>query len=451
MPPKKQLPAPIDRPLSRAYLREFTGWSTAYPPGISDSTSLRIMENVMVNRDGSCRIRPGLKYLSLEDDVSGNLLGCTLKIVGTHEPFFLDDGTKAYLFAVRENDGTVGFRCLARVDGHPPMTVRTLTEEGVNFQVPGGMADLRFGPKTTYVKYLQIDNKVFALSNADEPMRMFTVGKNKMAKSLSSIERPNWDAPDKLTVVHPTQAWINGKLPTKTRFNRFRSPSMQEITAWDEGGNARMKKSDDFSQGQGAYSMAVTSRPERTNLMPRPLHSSGTISLAGWDDGGGVDTISRVNNALQAHMPKGDKHRRGYVQGPAMDVIPLEKYRAAIDVVADSGLTEGGIRFRFYTPAGARHRRPGGPGAEHEPGPQGVQQRHRPEGLGHHADLRVGRGPRDHGGDVLLQQRAGLPERRGHRHVLRNLRHQLLLDRHRERQLERVPPAQGRHRLLHRY
>ena len=39
MPPKTKIPAPIDRPLSRAYLREFTGWSTAYPPGLSEPTS----------------------------------------------------------------------------------------------------------------------------------------------------------------------------------------------------------------------------------------------------------------------------------------------------------------------------------------------------------------------------------------------------------------------------
>ena len=62
--PKKGLPAPIDRPLSRAYLREFSGWSTAHPPGLSEPTSLRTMENMQVNRDGSLRVRPGLRYLS---------------------------------------------------------------------------------------------------------------------------------------------------------------------------------------------------------------------------------------------------------------------------------------------------------------------------------------------------------------------------------------------------
>src|SRR5690349_5853427 len=64
MPPKAKIAAPIDRPLARAYQREFSGWSTAYPPGVSEPTSQRILENMMVNRDGTLRLRPGLRYLS---------------------------------------------------------------------------------------------------------------------------------------------------------------------------------------------------------------------------------------------------------------------------------------------------------------------------------------------------------------------------------------------------
>ena len=58
---KKQTPPPIDRPLSRAYLRNFTGWSTAYPPGLSAPTSCRQMENVIVSRDKGLSVRPGLR------------------------------------------------------------------------------------------------------------------------------------------------------------------------------------------------------------------------------------------------------------------------------------------------------------------------------------------------------------------------------------------------------
>ena len=55
---KKTVQAPIDRPLAKAYLRQFQGWSTAYPPGLSDPTSLRVMENVQITREGAARVRP---------------------------------------------------------------------------------------------------------------------------------------------------------------------------------------------------------------------------------------------------------------------------------------------------------------------------------------------------------------------------------------------------------
>ncbi len=52
-PGKKTVQAPIDKPLQKAYLREFTGWSSVYPPGNSEPTSCRLMENVMIKRNGS--------------------------------------------------------------------------------------------------------------------------------------------------------------------------------------------------------------------------------------------------------------------------------------------------------------------------------------------------------------------------------------------------------------
>ena len=98
MPPKKKVAAPIDRPLSRAYLREFTGWSTAFAPGLSEPTSLRQMENVLINRDGSLRVRPGLRYLSYETYPGEGVasVGFELPIVGSHEAFYLNTGEKAY-------------------------------------------------------------------------------------------------------------------------------------------------------------------------------------------------------------------------------------------------------------------------------------------------------------------------------------------------------------------
>src|SRR6188768_1401078 len=100
MPPKKRPPAPIDRPRS-----------TAYPPGLSEPNSIRVMENVQVTREGAARVRPGLRsYMRTKSP---------LPIVGSHEVFYLPTG-KAYLVAVREtvDVGTedereiVGFRVI---------------------------------------------------------------------------------------------------------------------------------------------------------------------------------------------------------------------------------------------------------------------------------------------------------------------------------------------------
>lgn len=201
MPPKKQLPAPIDRPVSRAYLREFTGWSTAYPPGLSDPTSLRVMENLMINRDGSCRVRPGLRYLSYVSGSPLTILG--KQVVGSHEVFFLNSGERAYLFAVR-NASDVGFMVAKYTpELNPPFQCYPLTDPAIGFTVPQTEAVLNFTSNTTYVKYVQIDNKIVALSDAGEEMRVFYVGATKTAKKITGITEPTWGTADKLSVVHP--------------------------------------------------------------------------------------------------------------------------------------------------------------------------------------------------------------------------------------------------------
>ena len=198
----KAPPAPIDRPLARAYLREFSGWSTAYPPGLSDPTSLRIMENVYITREGAARIRPGIRSVFTEDWWLGNA-GET--IVGSFEHFVYDtSGRIALLFAVKRSDSTVNFRVVV----YNPATGRF-------DDAPGIFPSVTFGTGTKFVKYLQIDNKILALSDDPaEPGILFRVGAIKSAKKISaaglSIPLPT----DALTVLHPDAAWINGSQGT---------------------------------------------------------------------------------------------------------------------------------------------------------------------------------------------------------------------------------------------
>ena len=193
----KQPPAPIDRPLARAYLREFSGWSTAYPPGLSDPTSLRVMENIYVTREGAARIRPGIRSIFTEDWWLGNA-GET--IVGGFEHFVYDSSSRvALLFAVKSALGTVGFRVVVYND------VTNRFDDA-----PGVFPAVSFSGTTTFVKYLQIDNKILALSDDPaEPGILFNVGETKSAKKVAAagLPMPAWaDAP---TVVHPDAGYIN--------------------------------------------------------------------------------------------------------------------------------------------------------------------------------------------------------------------------------------------------
>ena len=199
---KKSLPPPIDRPLSKAYLRKFTGWSTAFPPGMSEPTSLRTMHNCNVAPDSSLRIRPGLRRV---------VDAPTLDIVGTFEHFYTNSGKKALLFAVREADNTVGFRFCVWNATTKVFDVKALNDATDGFTATGS---INFTAGTTYVKYVQIDNKILALSNNGEPFRLLTVGATKTAKTITEITKPTYVEADRLGDVLPSLAWIAGSQTT---------------------------------------------------------------------------------------------------------------------------------------------------------------------------------------------------------------------------------------------
>lgn len=323
--PKAQIPAPIARPLAKAYLREFTGWSTAYPPGLSDPTSLRKMENVLVNKDGSVRVRPGLRFLSYGEDLNA----FPLQPVGTHEAFYTAaTGSKAYLFAVRELDDTVGFRVLF-LGASLPVVVDL--DDVFTVQSP----DLNFSAATTYVKYLQIDNKIFALSNAGEPMRYFTVGEGpQIAKRLQSIERPLWDFHDKLRVIQPEKSWIDGNLASM-RTNQLKNPSMEGALAdtWYALTNTTINQ-DDSLFNDGLHSLKLQSTPQRTNLMEHPERATA-VSLTGWSEYDAANaTISLVSDSIQVSADCDYLGGEALVwnSGGSADVVAGESYKLAFNV-----------------------------------------------------------------------------------------------------------------------
>lgn len=296
MPPKARPPAPIDRPLSKAYLREFAGWSTAYPPGLSEPNSLRVMDNVLVTREGAARVRPGLRsYLRTKS---------TLPIVGSHELFYTANG-KAYLVAVREtvDVGTddereiVSFRVIGP-DDTGAIVMGSLASFG--FTVPADPDALAFTSATTYVKYLQIDNKIFALSNAPEGLLMFWVGNEKKAKKIQSITRPGWNTTDKLSAMQPTGAWVSGNIPTSTRRNLCTNPDFEtNILGWSAGYDW-VKAYRSTWHNVGAYSLAMAPYANRINYVPSPLHDVPTTGTTGWSTVNGALSVSGTAMRLTA-------------------------------------------------------------------------------------------------------------------------------------------------------
>ncbi len=262
MPPKMK--PPIDRPLSKAYLREFGGWATAHPPGISDPNTLRLMENCFIKPDGSLSIRPALRSIFADNEFLDTSHSAT--IVGSFETFYLNDGTKAILFAVRETISAierVGFRVGVYNDVTGVYSIVTLDSAAAGFTIEPDYESLAFTSATTYVRYMQIDNKIFALSNADESMRMFYVGETKVARLLTAITEPDWALSDRLDVVHPTAAWIAGSQTTVPTAETPTTSTLISSTASDNVHNFAYFYTFTNDIGESAASMLTVVRCQR--------------------------------------------------------------------------------------------------------------------------------------------------------------------------------------------
>lgn len=307
----------------------------------------------MVNRDGSCRVRPGLRYLNFfsAPDPDNDILGTaenSVTMVGSHEPFYLNDGSKAYLYAVREDDGTVGFRVLAQTPAG--QIVQTLDDIG--FEIPQTEATINFTAATTYVKYLQIDNKIFALSNAGETMRLFYVGTQKLVKRLYSIERPDWTVEDKLEVVHPDASWINAGEPTGTRLNRAKNPTFEkDLESWEVANDYTNIQRSDTLPKSGTYSMRLNSIPQRTNVARSPLHDVSSTGITGWTEGTDV-TLSAQGDSLRIRVLAGASDDEGIALSEKLDVEGGQTYKVAFDLDAQSNMSKIGLMVRYFNSSG---------------------------------------------------------------------------------------------------
>lgn len=130
------------------------------------------------------------------------------EIVGSHETFFLNDGSKALLFAAKAPytvEGEFGPITTLRLrffvatytgDTAAPLVVQPATDvfdysESPLYHVSDNPDPVAFDPAlTSYVEYVQVDNKILALSNGGETARLFFVGETKKAKAALELPGP---------------------------------------------------------------------------------------------------------------------------------------------------------------------------------------------------------------------------------------------------------------------
>lgn len=173
MAEKKQA-APIDRPLSKAFVREFLGWSTAFGPGLAEAASLRQMENVLLGRDGSARVRPALRLMQ-----DGHLDTEDYRIVGSFEQHIGDTGDKEILFAVLDVADDVIRFWTATYDGEVFTDLTEVTDSP------------EWSPENTYIKYLQINNRIYCLGNGGvDPIAVFDTNEREFLQITGYPGRP---------------------------------------------------------------------------------------------------------------------------------------------------------------------------------------------------------------------------------------------------------------------
>lgn len=203
---KDSIQAPIDKPLASSFIKGFDGWSTAYPPELAAPTTLRQMENLLVTKDGALKIRPGLRSVFPDDFWLSNQ-GTGETIVGSFEHFMADAGQKGILFAVRLADQSIRFRTYVLTGGSYVNAPTVFDNASAVLQTLGAVV---IPASVTFIKYLQIDNKILALfDDSSVGGVLFKVGTTKEVKKVSpeGLAYPYWtDAP---IIIHPNAPWIN--------------------------------------------------------------------------------------------------------------------------------------------------------------------------------------------------------------------------------------------------
>jgi hypothetical protein len=323
---------------------------------MSEPNSLRLMENILIDRNGGAAVRPGLRYLTFSQppDLDPMVSGVPgkasdLPIVGSHEPFFLPGGERALLYAVREVNGSVGFRVLL-FSGSSTIVYR-LTDPQIGFRIPQGEGVLNFSAGTKHVSYLQINNRIVAMSDNGESVRLFVVNNERIAKKLLSITTPDWSDGHKLTVRHPDSTWILKQTQT-TRNNMVRNSGFQLGSRhWVLSPRCGAAA----SSHSGRTTLAVQSLPARTNMQSSPLHDVESTGVAGWHSHQtwGKPRVTADKSWMRVSDAKGKGLFLAYGARLTHGVAPDTLYQVALDYEIGSHI-QPVVILTFYGADGIR-------------------------------------------------------------------------------------------------
>ena len=276
MPPKQKTPAPIDRPLSRAYLREFTGWSNEFTPGLSDPSSLRIMENLEITSEGAAKIRPGLQPLRTAGYNGYNVLEPlpgTLAIISKFELYYDESGNELYLCAL-SSIALNGWAQHVTFGVFDPRLATISVMDEDHFEGADDSAH-RFSAATTRVTFLQLDNKIVALSDAGEDAIIFWVGETKKVERFREVHA----GVGGVMMRVPRKAWVEtgreaGDSPfpvTPATGDLVQRPHLLDVRARDGGDQPEPRRADPdrtraLQLGCAAAGPRVLGRPSQSQV-----------------------------------------------------------------------------------------------------------------------------------------------------------------------------------------
>ena len=182
------------------------------------------MHNCLIDADLGLRIRPGLRAV-LNPVHAAALEG---PIIGSFEHFWYASGVKGLLFAIKTATA-VEFRVAKWNSTTKLFDIETTATRFTS--------TVELTTSVTYIKWVQINNRVFALAESTDDGDTWVVfdvagATGDRCFQPQDLDRPAWDTDDRPIVTLPTAAWYGPTATTLTDYeDRGANPVAETPTA----------------------------------------------------------------------------------------------------------------------------------------------------------------------------------------------------------------------------